>query len=80
MTPRPAHDPDLRTFVGRVGAEIRRRRLRRRLSLKDAAAKIGVPAPTWYAWEAGRYGPPLARLPAIATALGCPVRSLVPEK
>jgi DNA-binding XRE family transcriptional regulator len=45
--------------------------------VEEVAAAAGVPAPTWYAWEAGRYGPELAKLPAIAAALGCSVRSVL---
>jgi transcriptional regulator with XRE-family HTH domain len=76
--PRPTKDPDLTTFVGRFGAELRRRRERKKLSVEETAAAAGVPAPTWYAWESGRYAPGLDKLPAIAAALSCSARQLIP--
>lgn len=79
MAGRPAHDPDTSTFLGQIGAEIRRRRERKKLSVADAAAAAGVPAPTWYRWEAGK-GLTLERLPAVAEALGCKVRQLLPDE
>lgn len=78
--PRPTKDPDVTTFIGRFGAELRRRRERKKFAVEEAAAAAGVPAPTWYAWEAGRYAPPIEKLPAIAAALGCSVRLLLPER
>lgn len=78
--PRPTKEADLRTFVGRFGAELRRRRERKKHTVEEAAAAAGVPAPTWYAWESGRYAPPLEKLPAIAAALGCSPRALIPAE
>ncbi len=74
---RPTNDPDTSTFTGRVAAEIRRRRLARKLSAEDAAAAAGVPVQTWYNWERGRHLP-LDRLPAIAAAVKCRPRLLIP--
>jgi len=79
MRGRPAKEQDTSTFIGQIGAEIRRRRERAKLTVVEAAAAAGVPAPTWYHWEAGRYLP-LDRLPAIAGALGCKVRMLIPAE
>lgn len=75
---RPTTEPDTSTFVGRVAAEIRRRRVARKLSAEAAAEKAGVPVQTWYNWERGRHLP-LDRLPAIAAALRCRIRCLVPD-
>lgn len=76
---RPARENDLTTFAGRVGAEIRRRREKAKVTAEDTAAAAGVPLPTWYHWEAGRHLK-LQRLPEIAAALGCKVRQLLPDE
>lgn len=69
---------DTSTFTGQIAAEIRRRRERKKLSVADAAEAAGVPAQTWYHWEQA-HSLPLDRLPAIAAALGCKVRQIIPE-
>jgi transcriptional regulator with XRE-family HTH domain len=74
--PRPQTDPP-KTFAGRVGAEIRRRREAKKLTVEEAAARAGVPAASWYHFEKGRLL--LERLPAIAKGLGCKVRQIIPE-
>jgi transcriptional regulator with XRE-family HTH domain len=74
---RPTNQPDASTFCGQVAAEIRRRRLAGGLSVQGVAAAAGVPVQTWYNWERGRHLP-LERLPAIAAALDCQTRELVP--
>ena len=79
MIGRPAKEIDQTTFRGRVAARIRQRRQKRRLSVEDAAARAGVPQPTWYHWEKGERLP-LDALPAIAAALGCTPRDLIPGK
>jgi transcriptional regulator with XRE-family HTH domain len=76
---RPSKQQDLKTFVGRIGAEIRRRREERKLTVEQAAAKAGAPVPTWYHWESGSHLP-LDRLPAIAKALRCTPRDLIPDQ
>jgi transcriptional regulator with XRE-family HTH domain len=75
---RPSKPQDTKTFAGRIGAEIRRRRERKKLSVEEAAAKAKAPPPTWYHWEMGRHLP-LDRLPAIAAALACKPRDLLPR-
>lgn len=77
--PRPNEPIDETTFVGRIAGEIRRRRERKKLSVDDAAAAAGASVQTWYHWEKGRHLP-LDRLPAIAAALGCRVRALIPDE
>ena len=77
MTRKP-NEPDLTKFLGRVAAEIRRRREKRKMSVLDAASAAGMPAPTWYRWEQGK-GLPLDALPAIAETLGCLERDLLPR-
>lgn len=78
--PRPTNEPDTTTYVGRVAAEIRRRRIRRKLSGEEAAEQAGVNVQTWYNWERARNPPPLAALPSIARALGCRPRLLLPDE
>lgn len=75
---RHVNQPDTTTFTGQVAAEIRQRRLALKCSAEHAAAAAGVPVQTWYNWERGRHLP-LERLPAIAAALDCPPRLLIPE-
>lgn len=77
--PRPPSTIDETTFVGQIAANIRRRRERKKLSVEDAAAAADAPVQTWYHWEKGRHLP-LDRLPAIAHALGCKVRALIPDE
>lgn len=76
---RPLKDLEPATYTQHVGAAIRRRRLRKKLSVEAAAEAAGIPAPTWYAVEAGR-SLTLDRLPAIAAALGCKTATLLPEQ
>ena len=76
---RPTNEPDASTYVGRVAAGIRRRRLRKKLSGEEAADRAEVNVQTWYNWERGRHAPPLDKLPAIAVALGCRPRLLLPD-
>lgn len=76
---RPSKPVDEGSFVGRIGAEIRRRRERKKLDVAEAALRAEVPPPTWYNWESGRHLP-LDRLPSIAAALGCKVRALLPDE
>lgn len=66
------------TFAVQVAARIRATRLRKKFGVAEAAGKAGVPVQTWYNWERGRHLP-LAALPAIAAALGCSVRQLLPS-
>ena len=73
---RPPKSLEPRTYAERVGAVIREKRTKRRLSVADAAGRAGVPEPTWYHFEAGIVT--LDRLPAIAAALSCSPRSLLP--
>ena len=68
---------DTGTLLGKIAAEMRRRREKKKLSVAGAAAAAGVPEQTWYRWEQGR-SIPLVSLPAIAGALGCTVRQLIP--
>jgi len=76
--PRPTNEPDRSTFLGRVAARIRQRRVALELTGEDAASKAGVPVQTWYNWERGRHAPPIAALPKIATALRWRVREVLP--
>ena len=75
---RPAKPQDESTYLGRVGATIRRRREQKHLTVAEASKLADVPAPTWYHWESGG-NLSLDRLPAIAAALGCKKRDLIPE-
>lgn len=74
---RPPAESDESTFAGRVGGRIRARRLKIGITVVDAAKAAGVSVPAWYHFESGRHLP-LDRLPAIAAALRCRVRELIP--
>ena len=74
---RPLEPIDTAGFAGQIGARIRARRLKLRLSVEDCAGRAGAPVPTWYNWETGRHLA-LDRLPAIAEALNCRPRTLLP--
>lgn len=75
--PRPPKPSNESTYAGRVAAAIRARRTRKKLSVEAAADRAGMPRPTWYAVESGR-SLTIERLPAIAAALGCQPRQLLP--
>lgn len=79
MAGRPPNEPDLSTYPARVGAIVRARREKLKKSGDEAAEAAGVPRATWYAWEAGR-SLTLQQLPKIAKALGCKVRTLLPDE
>lgn len=55
---RPAHQND-KKFVGKL---VRNARLNRDLSVKEAAALVGVYPSAWYRWEAGRVSDVTTRL------------------
>ena len=76
--PRFPKEPDRTTFIGQIAAEIRTRRMKKKLSVEAAAAAGDMPVPTWYRRENGR-GLTLESLPAIAAALGCQAKDLIPR-
>ena len=49
-----------------TGPEIRAERLRRKLTQREAAAQVGVPANTWARWERGERHPKGLSLAALA--------------
>ena len=73
---RPLKEIDEGELPGQVGARIRARRLKLKLSVGEAASRAGVSKPGWYHWEKGE-SLPLGKLRAIAKALGCTMRSLL---
>ena len=77
--PRLPNDPDLSTCAGRIGAEIRRRRLGKKLTVERAAAKARIAPKTWYNRESGRRFD-IEDLPAIAAAVGCRPGQLLGRK
>lgn len=75
---RPQTRPTPTGYAAEVGAIIRAKRVKKNLSVADAAERAATSAPTWYRWEEG-FGMPLEKLPAIAAALGCTPRALLPR-
>jgi transcriptional regulator with XRE-family HTH domain len=65
--------------VGQVAAGIRQRREHLKLDVSEVAAAASASAQGWYHWEQGTHMPPLAKLPAIAAALKCTPRDLIPD-
>lgn len=59
-----------------VGLVIRELRVRRRLTQRSLADRLGVVELTVRQWEAGRRVPSLVDVPRIALALGLSARSL----
>ena len=78
MPGRPANPVDTTTFAGRLGANIRARRLRRKLSTIACARAAGVSHSTWCRWETGDL-PAMLHLDAIAAVLRCRPKDLLPE-
>ncbi|MCX6928277.1 MAG: helix-turn-helix transcriptional regulator, partial [Verrucomicrobia bacterium] len=54
-------------------ANLRFWRLKRKISGKVAAHKLGVAASTWCQWESGKRSPSVAWLPLVARLLDLPV-------
>lgn len=74
---RPPKEPTTpATYAQAVGAEVRAKRMHRGLTAQDCADAAGVALQTWYSFELGKLT--LDRLPMIAAALGCSIRSLLP--
>src|SRR5688572_5851579 len=82
---RQTSPPDLTTFNGRVGALLRERRERLKMSvdeLRDKLKAAGYQASefTIYTWERGRGSVPVAALPYLAAALKTSTRKLIPDE
>lgn len=75
---RPRGEPDQATFVGRLAAVIRTRRERAKLTPAEVCKRLKIGASTYYRWESGERPPRTEDLPALAAALGCTVRQLMP--
>lgn len=59
-----------------LGAELKRLRLAKGLSIRDLAERAGLPHTSYAAYEQGVAAPPAARRAAVASALGIPRRQL----
>lgn len=59
---------------------IRARRLRRGISVQDAAQELGVTRQAWHYWEAGQYIPSAGLLPAMAQVLRCRIEDLYTDE
>lgn len=82
--PNTERQPDLRTFCGRLGANVRQRRQKLGLSQpalleRLAAEGVEVSVQTLSAYEIGTRPIQMEHLPAFAKALNTTVRKLVPE-
>lgn len=77
---RPRAEVDESTYAGRFAAGLRRRRDKAGLLLADVAREVNVATVTVYQWEAGSRSPRIEDLPALAKALGCSVRALMPAE
>jgi len=73
------------TFRHKVADLIRTRRLELQLRAEDVAEKVSalagraVNVQTWYHWEKAEHPFDIDFLPAIAAALGCDPRDLLPS-
>ena len=79
MAGRPPKAVEQKTFGGAMAAAIRARRVKRGLSVDEACARAKITTAAWYDWESGRNAVPMRTLPAIARALGCKPKALIPE-
>lgn len=75
---------DLKTFTGRIGANIRARReslghSAGEIHAKLEAAGLSLSLATLYNWESGHAPIPVDALPFIATALRTSVKRLLPD-
>lgn len=78
MSARPSKQ-NLDTYTGRLGAAIKARRQRRRMTADEFAAAVPTSLATVYGWESGRKQVPVNLLPAIARALGVSIHTLLPN-
>lgn len=72
MTDRP-------TFAIQFGALVHARRKKRQLTLAALGALVGVHEQSVWRWEHGEQLPDAYDLARLARALGCSVRSLLPD-
>lgn len=68
---RPPKPANRKTAAGRLGADIRRRRLTLGLSVAEASRLAHARPTTWYSWERGARTPRTAEIGRMAAALGC---------
>lgn len=66
------------SVLSHLAAAIRERRGRRNRSTSEAATAAGCSEVAWRKWEAGERWPGPESLAAIARALGCRPRDLLP--
>jgi len=71
---------DLSTYSSRVGQAIKSRREKAGVAAGQLAEVLGVTVGNVYQWERGVRAPHLDLLPAIAEALGCTIRTLLPPE
>jgi len=79
MSGRPPKPINEKTFIGAMAAAIRARRVKAGLSVDEACARAKITTAAWYDWESARNAVPVRTLPAIARALGCKAKALVPN-
>ena len=60
-----------------IGAQVRRRRLAKGLTIREAAKRAGIPESTWAFYEKGGLES-CGRVGVVAGVLGCSVNRLVP--
>lgn len=80
MPGRPRVESDGSSYSGRLAIAIRARRDKAKRLPADVAQEMGVALATYYRWESGEAAPRMDDLPALAKALGCSVRSLMPAE
>jgi len=76
---RPPTEVDRSTKRGQLAARIRRARLKKGLSVAEAAQKLGVAPGSWYNWECGRRSPAAELIGSIARILGSSADSILPK-
>ena len=77
-------EPNDSRYSGRVAKRIRELRDRKKLTVEDVVERMkqhgfSIAQPTFSQWETGRTKPSLDAFPALAKALGVPIRDLLPE-
>lgn len=64
-------------FIAEFAARLKQARKDRGGNAADFAKRLGISPPTLYAWEEGRYQPPLEKLPLLAEVYGLTIGELV---
>jgi transcriptional regulator with XRE-family HTH domain len=77
---RPRKQIDTSTYEGRFAARLKMLREKAGLTPEAVAEAVGVARSAYFNWEAETNSPHVKYFPALASAFGVSVRTVLPEK